>query len=151
MVAILIAFFFIVLAGVFDAAQTSRKDLFLSSPICNWLKSDKLKDWYIGGNEKYNPALPSIPFLNFWSADFWHTMKFGWIYSYAAAVATLGCTFFSGWFTFPAWIIIFIIAQGLEGETFRVFYGNIFRNEPKDSIWTILSDINPFKNTHSKD
>jgi hypothetical protein len=149
MVHLLIAFILVIIAGIFDAAQTSKKDLDLASPLFRLMKSDKLKDWYIGGNTRYNPSFPSLPFFNYYQADFFHTMKFGWIYSYAAAIATLSAPLFS--MPVLAWIIIFIIAQGLEGETFRIFYGNIFRNDPKDSIWQILSDFNPFKNTHTKD
>lgn len=151
MYSLFIAGLLIVLAGIFDAAQTIRRDLSTNSTIYKWMKTNKLKDWYIGGNIKYNPSFPSFPPL-WYQADFWHTMKWGWMLSYAAAFATLISSVFNGWIAVGVWFGVFILVQGVHGETFRIFYGNIFRAGPtKQSIWQILSDFNPFKNSHARD
>lgn len=91
-------FFFTVLFGIFDAAQTARKDYPASSVF--WVHSEKdwqllrksYRDetfrqevregktifdsfdlWYIGGNEFYSPA------RYFWTSDFWHFWKNMWV------------------------------------------------------------------------
>ena len=91
-------FLFTVFFGVFDAAQTARKDYPAQSIFWNhgpdaWSefsarRSDKsFRDsvklgltkfstfdlWYIGGNEFYSPP------KYFWTSDFWHTMKNLWV------------------------------------------------------------------------
>jgi hypothetical protein len=110
------------LARVFDAAQTIRKDVSREHSVpWGWMTSDKLKDWYEGGNDKYPPGFPTIPFR--WGADFWHTCKFGWIYSWSIA---LGFACISDLTVWQA-AIVGIIAQGVEGTTFHIFYSKIFR------------------------
>jgi len=119
---ILIAFVFVFLAGLFDAAQTIRKDVSNEHSVpFGWMTTEKLRDWYIGGNDKYPPNFPTLPF--YYHADFWHTMKFGWIYSWSIA---LGFACLSG---ITAWqaAIVGIVAQGIEGTTFHIFYSRLFR------------------------
>ncbi|MHB9140571.1 MAG: hypothetical protein ACYC25_01690 [Paludibacter sp.] len=155
-----LVFFFIFLAGQFDGFQTNIKDMKNETKLLRWIlkirdekKRQKYLDWYYAnsqngnapGNNSWNPSLPSIPFLNFWYGDAWHTMKFGWIYSYAIAISILVCHFITGWIYFPLWFIIF---QGIEGQSFRLGYGIFWRINPKESVWGLLKDWNPFKNTH---
>jgi len=149
----IIAFLFIALAGLFDAAQTARRDLVHDSTLWEWMRTDKEKAWYdaLGMNEIWNPSLPSIPWLNWWNADFWHSCKFGWIAMYACAIATLAAGYFDGWVSrVIVWLSAFVIAYGTEGNSFRIGYGNLFRKNPSETILEILFDINPFKNTHKK-
>ena len=84
---IAIALLFVVAAGQFDAMQTARKDLGTNTPIYAAMTDTLHQAWYRGdgGNARWNPAFPSIPFLGIWSADFWHTCKFGWIICYACS------------------------------------------------------------------
>jgi hypothetical protein len=145
-------FFFIVLAGMFDGLQTVIKDCPHNSILRKWIfaikdiqKRKKYIDWYYGegGNKRWNPSLPSIPFIGMWYSDAWHTMKFGWIYSWAIAVAIPVCHFIVGWAWFP---LVFIVAQGCEGNSFRYFYGIFWREKPAESFWAFVKDSNPFIN-----
>ncbi len=91
-------FLFTIVFGVFDAAQTARKDYPARSVF--WVHSeddwillnesyrneefrqlvkdggtifDRFDLWYIGGNEFYAPA------GYFWTSDFWHFCKNMWV------------------------------------------------------------------------
>jgi hypothetical protein len=148
---ITLALFFVLLAGQFDALQTSRADNGLDTPMYESFQGDTmLVAWYKGGdNHRWNPSFPSIPWLGIWYADFWHTCKFGWISSYAAAIATLACSLFIGWKKrILAWLVIFVMAYGCEGDSFRLGYHNFYRNDPKTSVVQLLLDLNPFVNSH---
>jgi hypothetical protein len=149
---VLVALIFVLIAGIGDGLQTSRKDNLNDTPMYDHWKANNdtaMIAWYEGGNARYNPSFPSVPWIGIWEADFWHTCKFLVIYGWAAALATLACPYWVGWKKRTvAWCFVFILAQGVEGDTFRVFYHNVCRNQPKESIFNILSDINPFINTH---
>jgi hypothetical protein len=147
-----IALLFVLAAGQFDAAQTAKKDLNHDTPMYQGYVASHdtvMMKWYDGGNHEYNPSFPSIPALGLWEADYWHSMKHGWIVMYACAIATLSCSLFDGWKKrCLVWITVCWFAWGFEGESFRIGYGNLYRNAPKDSIIKILGDINPFINSH---
>ncbi|MBI2618599.1 MAG: hypothetical protein HYW57_00785 [Ignavibacteriales bacterium] len=91
-------FLFTILFGIFDAAQTARKDypsnsIFWAHSKEDWrllsesyrdeefrqkvrngeTKFDRFDLWYIGGNEFYSPA------RYFWTSDFWHFCKNMWV------------------------------------------------------------------------
>ncbi|MHB1050986.1 MAG: hypothetical protein ACYC09_12975 [Bacteroidota bacterium] len=145
--------FFIFLAGMFDGVQTVIKDCPNNSRLRKWIagikdeqKRTKYIDWYygVGGNKRWNPSLPSIPFIGMWYGDAWHTMKFGWIYSWAIAVTILVCEYVVGWWYSP---MVFIIAQGIEGDTFRYSYGIWAREYPANTLWELIKNFNPFDNS----
>ncbi len=146
------ALFFVILAGQFDGAQDARKDYGHDTPMYQGYVVDKdtvMMKWYDGGNHEYNPSFPSVPFLNVWYADYWHTMKHGWIFCYALAIATLSCGYFTGWkqrllvFVLIAWL-----GWGFEGESFNASYGIFHRLNPTENIIQMFGDFNPFANSH---
>jgi hypothetical protein len=148
---IAIAFVLILAAGQFDALQTSRADNGMNTPMFEMFKNDTLLvAWYKGGdNHRWNPSLPSIPFFGIWYADFWHTCKFGWISCWSAAIATLSCSLFTGWRArLLSWLIVFTLAYGFEGDSFRLGYHNLYRNDPKPTVIELIKDFNPFINSH---
>lgn len=143
---ILIAFAFVALAGMFDGAQTARKDLYNDTPLYDWSLRHGWERWYIGGNAEFNPSLPSIPWFGWWSGDFWHSAKFGWIYSWSIAMA---CTSLASLTVWQA-ALVALVAQAIEGRVFILFYHNIFVNEPKESLWKLTKQIFPWVNTSKR-
>ena len=151
----LLSILFFILAGASDAMQTLIRDDANNTLLRRWIgtikdeaKRTKYINWYhaVGGNARWNPSLPSIPFIGFWSGDAWHTFKFGWIYSMAITISFQVVKFYGWWYFLPSvWLF-----QMLEGNSFRIFYGIIWRVKPSQTLWQLLTDWNPFINTHKK-
>ena len=123
----------IFMAGVFDGFATIKRDG-VPSFVDDLFGRSK---WFIGGNDKYDPSFP-------WTADYWHTLKFGIIYSYCAAVA------FQVWARYGFWIalVLFIVFQGISGTTFRTLYNWVLPKQGQGNFWSWVLSFNPFKNWH---
>lgn len=119
---LLISYICFIFAGMFNAMMDSRLDLGMGTRTFLWCnkRGQQYIDWYYskGGNARFNPSFPSIPFLNIWFADFWHTAKHLMLYSW-----TFGVMFavLSGYDWY--W---FLVANGLHGFSFVYFYHYYF-------------------------
>lgn len=116
--------------GIFNACMDSRLDLGMKTKIYEWIKTkpDKWRRWYnsVGGNKDWNPSYPSIPFLNIWSSDYWHTCKWFMLLSWTLGVCGAVMSGWSWW--------VFLSAHGLHGFTFVLFYHYIIPISPAGSI-----------------
>ena len=146
--------FFVFLAGRADGRQTVNKDLPYEEDLIFqklMLEHPEWEAWYNGGdNVKWNPSLPSIPWLNVWFADAWHTEKHHWIICFSIAlgiqVLTVFTLLFNIWFGLLAGIIAAVIFNAVEGTTFRIYYGHVYR-ATADKWTTVFKDWNPFVNS----
>lgn len=124
-VAILLPVIFTVLLGLFDGAQTARKDYpFENNRIWNWIQN-KGTDYilfYIGGNDKYPPGNPS-------KCDFWHLMK--WCWTLCISLIALSSFLAGRIVELPlAWAgLFFAFLYGVEGLSFSFFYAYVFRTD----------------------
>lgn len=149
----LLPFFFAFLFGIFDAAQTARKDFpertifwdhssedwshllqrfrdpgFRDSVEAGMSKFTPFDLWYVGGNEFYHPV------KYFWSSDFWHAMKNLWVLTISAiGVSCLGVGYFlresvaaGGWKPRHLVYLSYGFLYWVEGATFAYFYRHIF-------------------------
>lgn len=157
-ISLIASWIMVVLAGRSDGRQTIKKDLQLKDNLIYeklMREHPEWEEWYlgVGGVNRWNPALPSIPSLNFWYGDFWHTEKHKWIICFSIAIAIQVLTVFS--LLFNIWIGLLVgsvsafIFAITEGFSFRAFYGHIYRRGAEK--WTVIfKDINPFKNSHKE-
>ncbi len=149
----LLPFFFAFLFGVFDAAQTARKDypdrtIFWDHSPEDWStiiqhhRDPAFRDsveagltvfttfdlWYVGGNEFYSPV------KYFWSSDFWHSMKNLWVLTISAiGLCCIGVGYFlresvlaGGWKPKHLLYLSYVFLYWVEGGTFAYFYRHIF-------------------------
>ena len=109
--AFILPFFFTHLLGLFDGAQTARKDYgYKNNLIWNYIvkQGRDYEAWYVGGNDKYPAGNPL-------KCDFWHFMKFGWTFclsmiALSVVLATL---------VFPSyWLLLYAFLYGVEGFSF---------------------------------
>ncbi len=142
----MLSFLSFMAGGIFNAMMDSKSDLREKTILYNFCKKrgQKYLDWYnsVGGNARWNPSYPSIPFLNIWSGDFWHTSKWFMILSW-----TLGAVFanLSDW----SWFV-FLFGHGLHGFTFVYLYHYFFPTEPTGKFKDYLLRIVLFwKNAHN--
>ncbi len=145
----ILPYFFAFLFGVFDAAQTVRKDnparsvfwvhteadwdyivrryrdqVFRDSVLSGETKFDRFDLWYVGGNQFYSP--PRF----FWTSDFWHTMKNLWVLTISAiGLSCLGVGFYLGrdvirlgWQKRHLLYLLYVFLYWAEGATFSFFY-----------------------------
>lgn len=115
--------FFTHLFGLFDGAQTARKDYpYTHNRIWDYyekMKMYKYKRWYMGGNENYPPGNPL-------KCDFWHFMKWCWtlcISAIAISVVLVSITYPSHW------LLGYIFLYGIEGFSFSFYYSYVFRTD----------------------
>ena len=144
---------FAVLFGIFDAAQTVRKDfpaqsVFWEHSEQDWAfitehyrngdfraqvmrgatKFDRFDLWYVGGNEFYSPP------KYFWTGDFWHAMKALWVLCISGI--GLSCLWVgyllgtevtrSGWKRRHLAFGVYVFLYWVEGGTFALFYHHLF-------------------------
>jgi hypothetical protein len=147
-------------AGRFDALQTGIKDNVTKTWLYSWIMNsgwDKEKqtfyfEWLmaIGGNVRWNPALPSIPFLGIWFGDAWHSCKHYWIYSWSIAVGTPFMVLV--WLIVGAWqgvltgIAVALVMNFVEGTIFQLIYATLDRTDRTFDFWQFIRERNPFKN-----
>lgn len=144
---------FVFLAGVFDAAQTGARDNPELTSLYRWIskfknyeKKMQWLEWYFenGGNIRWNPSLPSIPFLNIWYSGAWHTFKHCWIICLSIAIGLAALSNLNLWQA----VILAFTANFVEGTTFQLFYATIFRIDVKFNFLQFLKERNPFYNSH---
>ena len=138
------SFFFIFLAGIFDALFTVVKDNVNSrlSVFCQ-RKQGKWIGWYNGGNNaKWNPSYPSLPPI-WWCSDAYHTFKYYWILCWAMAVLFAS---YEG----VAWYW-YLSAHAIQGFTFIYFYHYFLPIKSEGSFFDYLKRLIMFwKNAHAK-
>lgn len=126
-----------------DALQHYRRDTKLFVYCVK--RGQKYYDWWygVGGNAKWNPSYPSIPCLNIWGSDAWHSLKYFMILSWSLAVLS---TSFSNleWY----W---YLSCHFIHGSTFIYFHHYGLRTEPEGNFMDYLKRMLFFwKNAHSK-
>jgi hypothetical protein len=147
-------------AGRFDALQTGIRDNPATTKIYSWVMNsgwDKEKqtfyfEWLmgIGGNVRWNPALPSIPFLGIWYADAWHSCKHAWIYSWSIAVGVPSMILV--WILVGTWqgvstgVTVALLTNFVEGTAFQLIYATLDRTDRTFDFWQFLRERNPFMN-----
>lgn len=126
----LLAVLFVLFAGVFDAAQTAKKDYCYDSIFVKLLgDNERFMRWYVGGNDIYSPNMP-------WTADWWHFCKFMWIYCWSIAVGFACMADLNLWQA----AIVTLTAQFVEGTTFSYFYSVVFdTRSPRTTMQFIKS------------
>ena len=135
------------LGGLCNALMDSRLDLGMRTKVYGYCKKkgSKWQEWYssVGGNRRWNPSYPSIPFLNIWFSDYWHTAKWFMLFWWTMGVCFAVESEWSWW--------IFLSAHGLHGFTFVLFYHYLIPTEPIGTIKDYLIRIIMFwKNAHNK-
>ena len=144
---------FAVLFGIFDAAQTVRKDFpaqsvfwehseedwktiierhrdpeFRQQVMNGQTMFDRFDLWYVGGNEFYSPP------KYFWTGDFWHAMKALWVLCISGVgLSCLWVGFLlgrdvsaSGWKRRHLFHGAYVLLYWVEGGTFALFYHHLF-------------------------
>lgn len=142
-----------VLFGIFDAAQTVRKDFpaqsvfwkhseqdwmyilehhtdqsFRAEVLAGTTDFDRFDLWYVGGNEFYSPP------KYFWTGDFWHAMKALWVLCISGVgLSCLGVGYLlgrdvanSGWKRRHLLYTAYVFLYWVEGGTFALFYHHLF-------------------------
>ena len=137
---------FIILFGIFDGAQTVRKDAPHESIF--WKHDGGIEHlasvaydqntryhvnaydrWFIGGNKWYPPHKIfhiKWPGKEHQQADFWHSMKGWWTFCISGATVTAALAgSIIGWWIFIPYIFLY----GVEGLVFNFFYKYAFRKK----------------------
>lgn len=134
---ILLSLILILLAGVFRAVHTVRKDKAEENifTVLTYEWGPGFHKWYWGGNQFYSPSWP-------WSADFWHFFVFMQIYAWTGAAISAAYWPCEWW--------VYVIAMFGEGWVFTWFYHYVFPLEPAGDFRHFLKRMLTFKNYHKK-
>ena len=122
---------FLIFFGIFDGAQTARKDLYDKSTLYDYYKNKNGNDkfghsyleWYKGGNNIFTK--PGNPL----KCDFWHFCKNMWTYCISGFALSLILSFLLLQYPYKFFLLFYIFSYGIEGLTFMFFYGWVFRKE----------------------
>ena len=124
----LLPIIFIHLFGLFDGAQTARKDYpYENNAIWNYLKKNvESANWYIGGNHIYPPGNP-------FKADIWHICKHCWTFCISGCALSIVLVTY----LYPSyWLLGYGFLYGVEGLSFTFYYSYVFRTD-RDFRWYI--------------
>jgi len=124
------------LFGMFDGAQTVRKDAPEQSKF--WTNKLTMTDytmessvyspaekWFIGGNYKFPPGNP-------FKCDFWHWCKWMWTLCISATVTTAVMAALILPREWGYGLLSYVFLYAVEGFTFTFYYSFAFR---KDRTW----------------